>query len=501
MRIKKEIGLLLCLLLLSSCGTGEAVATDSSSPITTSTTTAEAPIAESTPEAKPPIAESIPEAKPRPVYTPSQEDVQLWDKNIPLSGKLYLDNYYYAYQEFDDDVRAFEVLHPGVDIVYREMSPNDPGYTYTGPTLERVAAAMDVDIFNTNWFDYKHYADKGALVDLRQYMEADLDFHMESYYTNVFDAYMYKGGQYAFPLSFSYDIAIIDKAAPPTLLAEFNALECVSYPQMIGMFARSGLEGQKDLISGTVFDQAIIDLIVRDYIDYENKTCDFDNARFAAMIEMYYGVQQKKDTNFIPRYSNDAAFEAEMEQRLFADNFLFQRTMPANKQYLFPGFDATNVFSQGIPIVNEYNEIPIYSSDLFAIPANSPNKALAWEFLKYLASEEVQSRRAFSEPVVNRAAFAAGESATITEFLLNDVDADVNRKRDITGDVAVMTQDAIAKHDKWNQMTMFAFSGMDILALTPVFNEIDLFVYGVYTPEQLGQSLQEKISAVLEKLK
>jgi len=481
---------LLCLFLLSACQPGTTTVDDlppqTDAPGITADTS--------------PTPTATPEATPRPVHTPPIENVQLWDADTPLSGTLHIENYRFAYQEFEEDVAAFQALHPDVTIVYPPKNPNEPTIMDSEKTHQRVAAGADLDIVNISVFDYLAYADQGLLIDIRQYMEADPAFHMEDYYTNVFDAYIYKGGQYVFPLSFSYDTVAMEKTASPDLLAEFTVSDRIDYPKLIDLFTRSGLQGQKEMIYGTNFDLAILDTIVRDYIDYENKTCDLDNAQFIDMIKTYYAVQEQNMV-FDSRALYDIALVEEREQALYADRYLFRRMGSDEKNYLFAGYEPFNLYTQAIPLVNEHGEIPIYAQDLFAIPANSPNKAVAWEFLKYLASEEVQSKRMYSEPVVHRAAYAATESAAIAEFILNTEDYDLDyAPRVIVGDIAAMTADAVAKQDKWNQMPMTIYSGMDITVLTAVFSEIDLYTYGVYTEEQLASVIQEKVSAALEAL-
>ena len=485
---KRWIVFLLCLCLLSACRPG--------------TTAVESPLPQAdTPEVTADATPTAtPEATPRPVYTPTAEDVQLWDADTPLSGTLYLENYRFAYREFDDDVAAFQALHPDVNIVYPPKNKNEPTVQDHEGTHRRIVDSTDLDIVNISVFEYLAYADEGVLVDLRQYMEADPAFRMEEYYTNVFDAYIYKGGQYVFPLSFTYDTAAMVKTAPPALAAEFNALGSVSYPQIIDFFMRSGLQGQKEMIYATTFDLAILDSVVRDYIDYEYKTCDFDNGRFVDMIKTHNAVQEKTMENDT-RITYDTAYRQSGEQRIYADKYVFRRMGIDEKNYMFAGFEPTNLYTQALPIVNEHGELPIYTQDLFAISANSPNKALAWEFLKYLASEEVQSKRVYSEPVVNRAAYAVSEAHTIAEFLLNDEDDDVNRERVITGDVAAMTADAVALQDRWNQLPMMTYTGMDTTVLTALFNEIDMYMYGVYTEEELAAIVQEKVSAALDALR
>ena len=479
--------ILLCLLFLTACQPDTSAVNDLPTPSNEPTVTAEA-----TPTPTP-----TPEATPRPVYTPDKEDVQLWDAETPLSGTLYLDNSReFAYTTFDEDIAAFLALHPDVKIQY-------PKLTYDADdVIQQFGDGLPVDVLSLAQYGFLDYVDKGKLVDLRQYMEADPAFNMDDYYTNVFDAYIYKGGQYVFPLSFSYEMAAIDKEAAPELVAEFAAMDSITLPQMMDMFARSGLEGQKHMLGQAVFDQLVNYIIARDFLDYENKTCDFDNERFVALLTSTRAVFEEKLVNPAEamRWYYDRRDLVDFERRDHVDKYLFMRATPLDKQYFYPGFYATNIVTEPIPIVNEYGEIPIYTTDLFGIAADSPNKALAWEFIKYLASEEVQSRREFGEPLVNRAAFAAAEANTIDIFLQNDAyfNPDMTPPE---GDPAAMTAAAIATHDKWNQMPMMTYSGMYRTVLNPVYTAIDMYLYNAYTPEQVAAAAQEGASAALEALK
>ena len=484
--------ILLCVFLLAACQPGASAVNDPPAMPDASASAAESTIT--------PVPTATPEATPRPVYMPDKEDVQLWDKATPLSGTLYFNinfAYIYLYEEFNADREAFMALHPGVVITFIDetLAEND-NFSDFGDGVHIT------DIVNSGFREFLAFADEGKLVDLRQYMEADPDFNMDDYYMNVFDAYIYKGGQYAFPLSFSYDLAAMSKDAPPELVAEFTALDSVTYPHLMDLFARSGLEKQKHMMSCTTFDHLVYDAITRDFIDYENKTCDFDNEHFVNLLtsrRTVYEENMEGKIEAVRGYLDRRATE-EYERKWHLDNYLFKRTVPYEKQYFFPGFSDTNLLADSVPLVNAHGELPIYTTDLFAISADSPNKALAWEFLKYLASEEVQSRRVFSEPVVNRAAFAAAEADTIALFLENDAYYNPDMAP-LVGDITAMTAEAIATHDKWNQMPMTIYTGMQRSVLNPVYTAIDMYLYNVYTAEQTAAAAQEGASAALEALR
>ena len=509
MRTSKQwLGILLCLSLLAGCQPGESALNDPPPTDNPGITSSDV-----TPTATPTVTPTAtPEATPRPVYTPAKEDVQLWDADTPLSGTLYIrdvDEYTtFAYWGFEEDMAAFLAMHPGVTIKFvteKITYPDDP-LRY----LQLFDETANADIANVSFYEFYNYADKGYFVDLRQYMEADPNFHMEDYYTNVFDAYLYKGGQYAFPLSFVYDLAAMNKTAPDGLLADFTAKDGISTAQMIDMFTQSGLQGQKDMVSYTSFDRLVFDTITCEFIDYENKTCDFDNERFINLLQTSRAVlaeDMQTEEKASARFYTDRSDEREGQ---IAAQFLFRRVAPSEKQYVFPGFTPTNLFTDAIPIVNTQGEIPIWTTDLFAIPANSPNKALAWEFIKYLASVEVQSKRVYDEPVVNRAAFAAVEAENIALYLENDVyyfENHADREGviagyiDDTAAITAMTDEAIATHDKWNRMPMTIYTGMHRSVLNPVYDAIDLYFYDIYTEEQAAALVQEQVSAALDALR
>lgn len=73
------------------------------------------------------------------------------------------------------------------------------------------------DVFELNYENFVSYADKGALLDLDEYLSKDKTFDKDSYNKEAFEAYQYDGKQYGLVESFSnvvtfYNKDLFDKA-------------------------------------------------------------------------------------------------------------------------------------------------------------------------------------------------------------------------------------------------------------------------------------------------
>jgi len=114
-----------------------------------------------------------------------------------------------------EDGRKASVITIGND---DDMSKID----YINKINTELMSGGGADLLAMDVLPYYKYAEKGQLEDLKKYMEEDQEFIPSNYLQNIVDAVQYKGRQYLFPISYSfqylsYDTTLLDKKAQDQL--------------------------------------------------------------------------------------------------------------------------------------------------------------------------------------------------------------------------------------------------------------------------------------------
>jgi len=256
------------------------------------------------------------------------------------------------------------------------------------------------------------YADSRQLADLTDYMNNDSSFVKSDYAENIFDGVKYKGVQYIFPLDYTFDYFSYDSSLYP----DFPARDKMTYADVFDaaadkakasnhkVFGLSSYSVQRD----TSLFSALFNLDYEKYVNVADKKLDLTNGDFARLLE---SVQSYADEGLINQAAltdvrgdgtiNMSAFQESRQEKYYAKrsmniNLLNQFTRNLNSgmrtamMVAGGGGDASTDEIAGL-IANDKAEV-LFSYVLgFGINSNSKNKYTAWEFLKFLADEEIQS--------------------------------------------------------------------------------------------------------------
>ena len=212
--------------------------------------------------------------------------------------------------------------------------------------------------------------------DLNPYLEADADLKREDLFESVLEAYSIDGKLYCIPNNF-YVMTVMGKASevgdtPGWTLDELMAL-MDSKPEGTEVleYATKELILQLSMIYN--FDS---------YIDWETGECSFNGEEFIKVLEFADRFVSEEDYS----YSEDGPSTPSKIQD--GTLMLMNTTISSVQEYqMYSAMFGEPITMIGYPS-SEGNGSGISGANTFAVNARSANKEAAWEFIKYLLSEE-----------------------------------------------------------------------------------------------------------------
>ena len=200
-------------------------------------------------------------------------------------------------------VEGFNKTHPDAKVVIEgianrsEVNSTDDAIAVEERYAQRLATELmggeaDFLLDDAGVLDPTKYADSGLFYDIREWMDADPDFHMEDYFENIFDACGYDGHLYSAPIGFVLTPVYLNKNIVDKLGLQFEPLDRINYEQLfqIGedakaaglLSADSGLEFAG---TGTSMRFMVCSAELPDYIDLSAKEARFDSPEFIKFLE------------------------------------------------------------------------------------------------------------------------------------------------------------------------------------------------------------------------
>ncbi len=264
------------------------------------------------------------------------------------------------------------------------------------------------DIINVDWSQYRSLARKGLYADLNEYMDNDADINRSDYFQNVLDAYEVDGKLYAMPMAF----------AVSTLVGKTS---------MWGEESGVTMDELVQTMNSLPSDVALMDMMTKqqwlflnlqgtigNFINWETGECSFDSEEFISILEMADKFPEEYD------YESETMGTPEKIQAgkvlLYGDNW-----------YDVSGYQVTKaifddeITAVGYPGVDGNGALIQNMGSLFAISAQSENREGAWEFVKYMISEDYQCNYVRWYNPIHKAAFDKQmESAMEAEYYTDE---------------------------------------------------------------------------------
>jgi multiple sugar transport system substrate-binding protein len=222
------------------------------------------------------------------------------------------------------------------------------------------------------------------LTDITMLMSDDSSFDSSNYFTNVFDAMKYKGGLYAIPTSVQFtNLWLGDNSLLGGAKIDDNTW---SWQDFVDLTRPLIPQGGTALGSVTA-DRLLISMLdpgIEQFVDSENKKASFDSPEFKNLLTQ---AKTMIDEGFVSREMDMSARGKGRGMGLFENTgFRYMDEFVIIPQLDFNGKGAI----YRAPSMTPNQGYSFQSNLTLSINEKSKNKEMAWEFLKFVLSDEIQ---------------------------------------------------------------------------------------------------------------
>ncbi len=331
---------------------------------------------------------------------------QVKDKKILTMGGYYID--------YDIRRQAFEFNknNPEYKIKFVDYSTYDENGDY-GTGIEK----MNMDIVSGRTPDImilsdsmpvSSYINKGLFTDVSSYINKDPDLGNELFLTNIMDALRTGDKLYQIVPSF-YVGTVVMKTRFTDGKDVLTIKDCKDLMDKMGV--------KKDAAFGIMprdsFLEQGLSFSGDNYIDWENKKCNFDSDSFIEFMEF------AKD---FPESYPDSVWEDYKDTLYLENSALFAIVnLGGFRTY---SYIRDIQFGEEVSFVGYPNDLGINNSVIMpfsriAISSQSQYKDAAWEFVKTFLSEEYQDNLEYSFPIRKSSFEKLGEASTHKQFYMD----------------------------------------------------------------------------------
>lgn len=303
----------------------------------------------------------------------------------------------YAEEFLNTAAEQFMKLYPDVKVTinsYKESSGESMVEDYRIYLNTKIMTGKAEDILFTSFLPITKYSEMGVFEDLSGYIQKTPELNDENYFMNVLQVAKEDSGEiYIIPYMTRFDTL----AFSAELLSGHGGQES----DVQGLHFGTAMDLAKQLVDETDKSNAFLiqmnemsyaHYLIKDsigqFIDGETKMVSLDTPEYIALLESVKALSENgyfgSDIDF---YNMEYYFAAECDYDVQAAYYSMDTKSGAN--YCMPLTDA-----EGRTLMK--------SNSCVAINSASSNKDLAWEFIRYLLSDEVQTFPSFHGPTVSR---------------------------------------------------------------------------------------------------
>ncbi|MFB9278423.1 ABC transporter substrate-binding protein [Cohnella cellulosilytica] len=301
--------------------------------------------------------------------------------------------------KFKEAKQKYEALHPNVEIVLSDVETNNENTDaelekYATKTNAALLAGSGPDLMEMDKLPIEQYVKLGLLADLNELIDRDNEFRREDYFSNILDNATIGGGLYGMPLGFfllgfAGDADAIGKAG-----VEIDD-RTWSWEDFAEIGARLKQDGAyANVIAAT--PASLLTMMVSDhyesFVDVQNRQADFQSPAFTDMMRQ---VKQMADDGIIGA-GRPYFYAAQINSAGDYVTTLREFLSPNMQLYAKPHAKITPAGGY----FRSYRTI--------GLNAKSAVKEEAWDFIKFMMSEELAYSPLSAGFPINKAVYAKG---------------------------------------------------------------------------------------------
>ncbi|MCM3628324.1 ABC transporter substrate-binding protein [Paenibacillus glycanilyticus] len=314
--------------------------------------------------------------------------------------------------KYEEAKKEYEALHPDVEIKLENVDYTDATLEadmekYVTTTNAAMLAGKGPDLLEMDMLPVDSYMKHGLLTDLSPMMAQDNSFKKADYFMNVIDNVRAGDSLYSMPLSFflmgfAGDEGAIGKTGVKVDDQSWSWADFTKTAK--SMTATGGLpsvlsyEGPEYLLGEMVSDNYSL------FVEPDGRKAHFDSASFTGLMKQVKGMFDEGLVSKIGRGAN-AYFQS--VQINSPKDYLESMQVAGLQMKMFAKEDGDHMKLYAKPHAQDTaagGYFKTYRS--VAISENSKVKPEAWDFIKFMLSQDIQSAATTTGFPVNKAAYA-----------------------------------------------------------------------------------------------
>ena len=317
--------------------------------------------------------------------------------------------------------KQFMAKYPNVKVTintFRDVSkdvgiiPSD----YRNFLNTKIMTGKAEDIIFTAYLPVKKYTDMGVFEDLSHFLSLSPDINAEHYFMNVLEASKDANSKlYVLPLTFSFEVISFDNQLVSENSSQLDKdMTKISFEKALALAQRfiDGTSKKNAFLSpddGAHFFNNLKGNL-KEFVDMEHRQASINTERYIALLKQTKDLVDRgyfAAENSIDFYNMEYYF-ALIVSASVQESAFFSLVSSSSGRYALPRSDADG---------------NVYMNSGFGLGINSAstNKDLAWQFVKFLLSDEMQSSPSFYHDLcVNRNGFEASVERNLKMYNSNN---------------------------------------------------------------------------------
>ena len=294
----------------------------------------------------------------------------------------------------------FENKYPDITITiytYQGTSGENAADDYRTLLNTKIMSGKAEDIIFSTQLPVKKYMGMGVFEDLSGYVSKTSEMNDKNYFMNVIEsATDEKGKLFLLPYMSSFQVISFDKDVTEDSKLDNVDKEKITFEEAVSLAKK--MTDQSELKNVYLMQGKSINYmesIAKEHqhtlIDMDEKTVNIDAEQYSEWLKE---VQSMEKVGY---------FDSKKTIDYYSNEYHFAMVPDYDVQAAF--YNVEGSLAMGAPMADEKGNVNTSSAYCFGLNSASKNKEIAWEFMKYLLSEEVQCLPSIHGLAVNRAGF------------------------------------------------------------------------------------------------
>ncbi|MGG1553826.1 ABC transporter substrate-binding protein [Paenibacillus ferrarius] len=346
------------------------------------------------------------------------------------------------------------------------------------------------DIIVMDGLPYRKYADKKLLENLSDWMGKDSSFKKDDYYSGMLNAMAYKGSLYTIPAKIGLTMWLGNQSVLGSTPPDDSKWTWADFKKQAAAWqADKNNDGKPDVypLGKVEPDQLVTQMLnssFAKFVDAGAQKAKFDSPDFIQLLKLAKSMYD--DQIIVPDTAdaNNVVFQPKSNIMMYMDMYALPKMQFGGKGAFY-----------NLPSENDVKGTLFTSSLPLAINSKSTNKQEAWDFVKFLLSDDMQSARELNGFAVNK----NGAKAQL-DTLKTLGTGNAKMKLNINGNAMTLqaaTDEEVATItgvlDKAN-----VYAESDAKISTIVAEETVPFFQGQKSAEEVAKIIQNKVSTYLQ---